>query len=72
MATKQEMLQFAQHVEQIVNEYHVNYIDAILIYCDKTGLEVEVAGTLVNQSLKGKIRRDAQDLNLIEKSGRLP
>ena len=72
MATKQEMVQFADKIEKIVKELNINYIDAIILYCDQTGLELEVAGTLVNGSLKSKIKRDAEDLNLIAKSGRLP
>jgi hypothetical protein len=72
MATKQEMVQFAEKIERIVQELKVNYIDAIILYCERSGLEVEVAGTLVNNSLKNKIRKDALDLHLLAKSGRLP
>jgi hypothetical protein len=35
-------------------------------------MEIEVASTLVNSNLKSKLETDAQDLNLLPKSNRLP
>jgi hypothetical protein len=50
-----------------------NYIEAIVEYCKQTGLEIEVAATLVNANLKSKLTADAMDLNLLkEKGSRLP
>ena len=50
-----------------------NYIEAIVEYCKETGLEIEVAATLINQNLKAKIENDAMDNNMLkEKGSRLP
>ena len=39
----------------------------------ETGLEIEVAATLVNANLKSKLEGDAMDNNMLkEKSSRLP
>lgn len=72
LATKHEMLQFSLLIEEIVQKQKITYLDAILEYCDKTGLEVEVAAGLVNRTLKSKLHKEAQDLNLLAKSSRLP
>lgn len=72
MPTKDEMLKFAIEIEQLVSKTDYNYIEAIVEYCKKTGLEIEVASTLVNSNLKSKLESDAQDLNLLPKSNRLP
>ena len=72
MPTKDEMLKFAMEIEQLVSKTDYNYIEAIVEYCKKTGLEIEVASTLVNSNLKSKLESDAQDLNLLPKSNRLP
>lgn len=70
--TKEEMKAFAADIEQIVAETDYNYIEAIVEYCNTTGMEIEVASSLVNNNLKSKIENDAQDLNLLPKSARLP
>jgi hypothetical protein len=72
MPTKDEMKSFAVEIENIVTETDYNYIEAIIEYCKNTGMEIEVASTLVNNNLKSKIENDAQDLNLLPKTARLP
>lgn len=72
MPTKEEMLKFAKAIEKIVTETDYNHIEAISEYCTQTGMEIELAATLVNSNLKSKIEADAQDLNLLPKSARLP
>ena len=72
MPTKDEMLKFANSIEQIVAETDYNHMEAIVEYCKQTGMEIELAATLVNNNLKAKLESDAQDLNLLPKSARLP
>ena len=72
MPTKDEMLKFAMEIDRIVSETDYNHIEAIVEYCKQTGMEIEVASTLVNSNLKFKLETDAQDLNLLPKSSRLP
>jgi len=52
----------------------VPYIDAVIVYADKYGLEVEVIGEIIRRSpvLKAKIYREAEELNMVEKLTRLP
>jgi hypothetical protein len=72
MPTKEEMLKFAKAIEKIVSETDYNHMEAIVEYCKDTGMEIELAASLVNTNLKSKIEADAQDLNMLPKSQRLP
>lgn len=72
MPTKDEMLQFAGEIEQIVKETEYNYMEAIIEYCNRTGMEIDLVASLVNNNLKSKIEFDAQNLNMLPKTNRLP
>ena len=72
MPTKEEMFKFQEEIEKIISGTDYNYMEAIVEYCNKTGMEIEVASTLVNKDLKAKIEIDAQELNMLPKTHRLP
>jgi precorrin-4 methylase len=73
MPTKDEMAKFAKSIEEFVIKTNYNYIEAIVEYCKETGLEIEVAATLINSNLKAKIENVALDNNMLkEKGARLP
>lgn len=67
------MSNFARDIDTLVAKTDYNYIEAIVEYCKKTELEIEVAVTLINANLRSKIESDAISLNLLkEKISRLP
>jgi hypothetical protein len=73
MPSKDEQKKFAYTIDSMVANTEHNYIDAILEYCKQTGLEVEVAASLINKNLKKKIESEAMENNLLKvKSARLP
>lgn len=72
MPTKEEMYKFQEEIENIVTGTDYNYMEAIVEYCNRTGMEIEVASTLVSKDLKAKIEIDAQELNMLPKTHRLP
>lgn len=72
MPTKDEIRNFSLKVEEIATEYGILCIDAIVQLCEETGIEIEVAATLVSPHLKAKIREEAQSINLIKKASKLP
>lgn len=73
MPTKDEMAKFAKEIDNLVSKTDYNYIEAIVEYCKQTGLEIEVASTLINANLKSKIECNAMESNLLKnKSPRLP
>ena len=75
MASKpniEEVRKFSQLIDQLASDLGSTRLDAILYHCDKTGLEVEVASTLISNSLKSTIREESERENLVKKSSRLP
>lgn len=72
MPTKDEMFKFQQEIETLVAGTDYNYMEAIVEYCNLTGMEIELASTLVNKDLKAKIAIDAENLNMLPKAHRLP
>lgn len=73
MPTKDEMKKFAYAIDSMVANTDYSYIEAIVEYCKQTGLEVEVAATLVNASLKKKIESDSMNRNMLKvKTAKLP
>jgi len=72
MPTKGEIKEFSIMIEELASKLNCNRMDAILHHCKETGLEIEVASTLISAALKAKIKEEAQELNLIKKSSKLP
>ena len=70
--TKQEIKEFSELIEKINDELGTGYMDAITHHCEETGLEIEIASSLVSSALKAKIHDDAQEINLIKKTAKLP
>jgi hypothetical protein len=65
---------FAQDIEQIVKISKVNYIDAIVSYCEQNSIEIDTISKLVSKPLKEKLKCDAIHLNFLKKTtkARLP
>jgi len=61
---------FSQEVEQIAYDNSMNYIDAIIHYCETNEIELESVPKLISKPLKEKLKYDAQKLNYIKKTSR--
>jgi len=61
---------FAIEIEKIVAEDELNYIDAILHYCEINSLEVESVTKLISKPLKERIKWDATRLNFMKATSR--
>ena len=61
---------FAIEIEKIVAEDELNYIDAILHYCEKNNLEVESITKLISKPLKERLKWDATRLNFMKRTSR--
>lgn len=60
------MSSFSEEIEKLTEDTK-SYIDSIILYCERTGLEVEVVSKLVSGTLKAKIGMEANTLNLLKK-----
>jgi len=65
---------FVKEIEKLVVTKNIEFFDAVLYYCEVNNIEVETAASLVKQNsiLKAKIQSEAENLNLMKKSARLP
>jgi len=61
---------FSQDVEKVAFENEMNYIDAIIFYCEKNEIEIESVPKLISKPLKEKLKYDAQKLNFIKKTSK--
>ena len=61
---------FAMEIEKIVAEDELNYIDAILHYCETNNLEVESITKLISKPLKERLKWDATRLNFMKRTSR--
>jgi hypothetical protein len=68
MANKEEITTFSLTIEKLAREKNTSYMDAILLYCEDTGFEVEVAAKLISGTLKSKIKLEAEELHFLPKS----
>lgn len=64
---------FYESIEALVWQFDIEYIDAVVMYCEKNGLEVESVASLItnNEALKAKVQIEAENLNYLPKSNRL-
>lgn len=65
---------FMIEIDKIVQDKKVNYIDAVIIFCEQKGMEVETAAALIKGSakMKAKVQNDAEELNYLPKTRKLP
>ena len=72
MPTKNEISEFSELINDLAMKEKMTRIEAIVYHCEQTGLEVDVASTLISSALKSKIREEAQEANLLKKTAKLP
>jgi len=65
---------FQREVETLAFEKRIDFMEAVLLYCEQTGMEVEVAGSLIRSSakMKARIQDEAEALNYFPKTSKLP
>ena len=68
----EEIQNFSAKIEDLAFNLRCSRLDAIVHHCESTGLEVEVASTLISNVLKAKIREESEKDNLVRRSSRLP
>lgn len=62
-----------KEISKLVNK-GVSYIDALVHYANEHDLEIELVGEIIRRSpiIKSKVRDDAEKLNLVEVTHKLP
>jgi len=68
----QSSSEFYIKIQELVIQTKLSYMDAVLHYCDQNGMEPETAAQLINGKLKAQIREEAEELNFLPKTAKLP
>lgn len=63
--------EFSLHIEQMVKEKRISYMDAVLDYCKENYLEPDDVAKLISKSLKDKIEMNFRELNYLPKQAQL-
>ena len=60
---------FTEAIENIaVENKDMNYVDAIVHFCEKNNLDVESVPKLITKPLKEKLKCEAMELNLLKRT----
>jgi len=63
---------FSQIIERTVIEKKLSYMDAIVWWCEENEFDIQDVNKLVSPLIKEKIKVEAENLNFLPKSSRLP
>jgi len=64
-------IKFAKEIETLVKiNVEMNYIDAIVYFCEKNSIDLESVPKLISKPLKEKIKYEATELNFLKKTSR--
>ena len=72
MATREEKNRFSMMIMNLAIEEKIDHMDAITTYCERNNLEIEVAASMVNDSLKSIIQGEAMELRYLPRGSKLP
>lgn len=66
--------EFIKEIEKIVRNTKTDYMDAVVHYCEGRGIEIETAAAIIksNPMIKAKIQNEAETLNYIPRTAKLP
>lgn len=65
---------FLMEINKLCKDKSVTFMDAVVYYCEKNDVEIEAAAQYIRKNvvLKAKLQQEAEDLNFLEKTARLP
>ncbi len=65
---------FVEDVLKLVENDGLSYIEAVIFWCERREIEIETIASIISKHvvLKEKIREDAEGLNFLKKTAKLP
>jgi hypothetical protein len=63
---------FSMHIEKEAIKRKIGCFEALLDYCEMKGIEPVAVATMITSSLKAKIQAEAEEMNLLKKTAKLP
>ena len=61
---------FSVEIEKIVKDSSLNYIEAVVQFCEDKNIEMDGISKLISKPLKEKLKYDAQRLNFMKRTTR--
>jgi hypothetical protein len=63
-----------EEIEKLCRTKNIEYIDAVVHWCEKNKIEVEYMAGLIKKDpvFKSKIQAEAENLNILKRGARLP
>ena len=61
-------------IENLVTRHNLDYMDAVVHYCEKNNIEIEAAAMIIrnNIRIKSKLQSECEDLHFLPKRAKLP
>lgn len=65
---------FVDEIELLCRDKNIEYIDAVVFWCQRNNLEIETAAYWIKKDpvMKSKIQLEAENLNILKRGARLP
>ena len=65
---------FVEEIEELCKKKNLEYIDAVVLWCEKNKLEVETAAYWIRKDpvMRAKLQLEAENLNILKRGARLP
>ena len=61
---------FSVEIEKIVKDSNLNYIEAVVQFCEDKNIEMDGINKLTSKPLKEKLKFDAQRLNYMKRTSK--
>ena len=61
---------YTTDIEQLVLTTELNYIEALVSYCEENNIEFESVGKLIAKPLKDKLKAEATELNYLKRTSK--
>lgn len=71
---QEKIKNFSSEIYKMIKEKDMDYIDAVVHWCDVNRVDIELAASLVklDPNLLCEVQLDAESLNYLKKTARLP
>lgn len=65
---------FYKEIETLVKKHNLNYIDAVIHYCEKNEIEIEAAASMIksNMRIKSQVQSEGEELRFLPRTAKLP
>ena len=65
---------FVEEIEKLCRDKNIEYIDAVVFWCEKNKLEIETAAYWIKKDpvMRSKIQLEAENLNVLKRGASLP